>query len=127
MPGTIGAVEGAGLVVVAVAAIRLAEAAIKWVGTRNNKNQGMPFPPGSVCVLGKDSPAIDLLEKLVEKVEKMGEETHELHILHKPKDTDGTPLWYVPRSMVSTQKEMLTEMRAMNQSLVLLVKNSEDD
>jgi hypothetical protein len=112
--------------VVAVGALRLAEAALKWASDKRNGGKTGNFPPGALCVLGKDSPAIDLLEKLVIRVEKIKDETHELHTLHKPKDPDGTPLWYVPRSLIKTQEDMLGEMRAMNQKMSVLVKNSED-
>ena len=40
----------------------------------------------------------------------------ELHELHRAKDQNGTPLWYVPRRMLEVQNEQL---KMLNQIVVL--------
>ena len=36
---------------------------------------------------------------------------------HNQLDEDGTPIWYVPRSMVKVQGDMLEELRKLNRSV----------
>ena len=38
-----------------------------------------------------------------------------LYDLHNHIDTDGVPLWYVPRSWAETQKETVTELRVVTE------------
>ncbi len=40
-----------------------------------------------------------------------------LDTAHDKHDSDGTPLWYVPRSWIKTQKEISTMLRTMTETL----------
>jgi ABC-type Zn2+ transport system substrate-binding protein/surface adhesin len=56
-----------------------------------------------------------LLETIIKKkdddeenMKEQHEWVSELHRLHSKSDADGVPLWYVPRSFIETQKEIVT-------------------
>lgn len=48
--------------------------------------------------------------------ESQAEQLRMLHELHNIKDTDGVPLWYVPRSWADTQKEIVNELRSITET-----------
>ena len=45
--------------------------------------------------------------------DRQSEQLTKLHDLHDIVDSDGVPLWYVPRSWATTQKEIVTELRGI--------------
>jgi len=50
------------------------------------------------------------------KLEKIGAETERTLDMHNRYDSDGTPLWYVPRSWVDTQKEIVDRLHVITET-----------
>lgn len=70
----------------------------------------------------------EVLKKMIPALAKNGtsaagylasdrERDNKLYSLHNQNDEDGTPIWYVPRSMEKTLDRMLDELREINQKL----------
>lgn len=107
-----GAGETAGIVVVTVAIIqgllKLGEHLInKYTETKNEKNHDK---------------VIDALEDICQKInvqcglnELQSQQLKELHDWHSPRDADGVPLWYVPRSWTATQQEIVNRIQRITE------------
>ena len=54
-------------------------------------------------------------ELLLQKLDKIAEETSRLDEMHARFDLDGTPLWYVPRSWADTQKEIVDRLHVISE------------
>ena len=48
-----------------------------------------------------------------------------MHEMHNKYDADGTPIWYVPRSWVSTQKEILEAVQSISHTQEKLAETME--
>ncbi len=58
----------------------------------------------------------DVLEAIVANCGLTDRQSEQLKLLydqHNVKDSDGMPLWYVPRSWAETQKEIVSELRSL--------------
>lgn len=78
-------------------------------------------------VSDKDSGKIDkvheslirLEEKFEQKdvclTDKQASQLNELHALHSRVDSNGTPLWYVPRSWADTQRELADKLQKITE------------
>ncbi len=119
MPSQLGPAETTGVVIVAVGLLRVLEVAIAKLSNKNDSSK-VGF---GLCVLGKEAPGTMLMKELCKHMEEVRRATHDLTELHSPKDQDGIPLWYMPRSWEDTQKEILTELRTLNKQMGALVKN----
>ena len=57
---------------------------------------------------------MEKLDKIEDKAglsERQAEELKLLHNLHNVKDSDGSPIWYVPRSWAATQREIVDKIK----------------
>ena len=52
-----------------------------------------------------------------ENLKEQYEWTSELYRLHNKTDGDGVPLWYVPRSFIETQKEIVTILLSISSQM----------
>ena len=99
-----GPAETTGIVIIVVAVLqgifKFAEHVIAKYG---NKSEG---------VTNKE-----ILEKLrdlpVGLSDRQTEQLKVLYDLHNVKDADGMPVWYQPRSLAETQKEIVSELRSI--------------
>lgn len=67
-------------------------------------------------------------ELMLQKLEKIGEETSKTLDMHSRYDADGTPLWYVPRSWANTQKEIVDRLHGiteMNMKMLGIIERLE--
>ena len=55
-------------------------------------------------------------ESLSIKIDKIAENTSKTLDMHNRYDSDGTPLWYVPRSWSETQKEIVDQLRIITET-----------
>ena len=55
-----------------------------------------------------------------ESLKNVETQIRDLHIMHDVRDSDGTPLWYVPRSWVTTQKDILETVEKVAHSQEVL-------
>jgi len=61
-----------------------------------------------------------ILRKKEEESEKLKEQyewVHEMYRLHNKVDGDGIPLWYVPRSFLDNQKEIVTILLSISSQM----------
>lgn len=55
-------------------------------------------------------------ESLSRKVDRIAKDTASMLDMHSRYDSDGTPLWYVPRSWSETQKEIVDQLRIITET-----------
>ena len=80
-----------------------------------------------VTKLKKDG-EVKVQDIILQKIEKIGEETSKTLDMHSRYDADGTPLWYVPRSWAETQKEITNRLHViteMNMKMLVIIERLE--
>ena len=76
----------------------------------------------------KKEEEVKMQELMLQKIDKIGEETSKTLDMHARYDTDGTPLWYVPRSWADTQKEIVDRLHGiteMNMKMLGIIERLE--
>lgn len=54
------------------------------------------------------------LEELAEDVEQIKAKTDKMYDMHNAYDSDGRPLWYMPRSIFDLQEKMVDKMHEIS-------------
>ncbi len=65
------------------------------------------------------------LEKMNEKIDKVVKHTEIMEALHYKYDENGIPLWYVPRTMITSQYESKTEQMNLAHSQATMSRSME--
>ena len=97
--------QTAGIVVIAVAALRLAEVALSRSFTKRNGNGNGP------------ARVVRLLEAIHKSVAASVLNTEKLIEMHDIRDENGVFLWMNPRTVVKTLDEVQTEQREQSRCL----------
>lgn len=103
-----GGPETAGIVVITVVVIQGLMGLVKYMIAKNDNNK-------------KNLEHNSIMSKLNDIEDNCGMTDdqafwlHELHKMHARYDSDGTPLWYVPRSWADTQKEIVNQLRIVSE------------
>jgi hypothetical protein len=94
-----GVAETTGLVVIVVAVIEGLMSLVKYLINKNDQNE-------------KD----EKLGRILRETFIIKEKVLHLHGMHAMFDSDGTPMWYVPRSWTETQDRMADRLQDMQQT-----------
>jgi hypothetical protein len=94
-----GLAETTGLIVVIVAVIEGLMSLIKYLINKNSKNE-----------------TDEKLDRITKEIFVIKEKTIHLDEMHSRFDSDGTPMWYVPRSWSETQEKISDRLFAVSQT-----------
>ncbi len=103
-----GGPETAGIVVITVVVIQGLMGLIKYIIAKNNSNKEN-LNHNSIMLKLND------IEDSCGMTDNQDFWLHELHKMHTRYDSDGTPMWYVPRSWAETQKEIVNQLRSVSE------------